>query len=417
MNTWTKQDGYPVVSISQGDKPDTFVVSQERFLSGGPDPTDKSLWWVPISIACEGVSTPTLHLLKDKTDTITVSGYKGGWIKVNPGQTGFYRVKYSMELLSRVREALQSRVLAATDRLGVEGDAFALARAGQLPTTHVLSLLDAYKDETDYTVWADLASNLSDLDVVLTGTACYPTWRLFCDSLFSNIGPKIGWDAASGESHLTALLRSLVIGRRGSYGHKETVEEAKRRFEKYTGGDEQALVPDLRDSVYRIVLANGDASTFEAVLSLFRKADLHEEKERCMESLGSVKDETLIQKTLEFAFSEEVRSQDKAFVIARVAGNPKGREPAWNFVRTHWDAFFEMYTGGFLLSRLVKSTTENFNNEEKAKEVEAFFAEHKAPSAERAVKQSVERIRLNAAWLQRDGEAVAAWLSEWQSHQ
>ena len=52
-----------------------------------------------------------------------------------------------MELLSRVREALQSRVLAATDRLGIQGDAFALARAGQLPTTHVLSLLDAYKCE------------------------------------------------------------------------------------------------------------------------------------------------------------------------------------------------------------------------------------------------------------------------------
>jgi len=98
-----------------------------------------------LGIASEGASTPTFQLFKEKTSHITVSGYKGGWIKVNPGQTGFYRVKYSPELLERVIAALHSGALAATDRLGVQGDAFALASSGQLQTTQVLPLLDAYK--------------------------------------------------------------------------------------------------------------------------------------------------------------------------------------------------------------------------------------------------------------------------------
>ena len=50
-----------------------------------------------LGIASEGGSEPTLHLLKDKTDTVTVAGYKGGWIKVNPGQTGFYRGNPSLK--------------------------------------------------------------------------------------------------------------------------------------------------------------------------------------------------------------------------------------------------------------------------------------------------------------------------------
>lgn len=119
------------------------------------------------------------------------------------------------------------------------------------------------------------------------------------------------------------------------------------------------------------------------------------------------------QKTLEFAMGSEVRSQDTVFVIAGVAANPKGRELAWKFVQEKWTELFTRYDGGFLLSRLVQTTSADFTTEEKAKEVEAFFAVNKAPAAERAVKQSVEKIRSNARWLANDGEAMGKWFAEW----
>jgi len=49
---------------------------------------------------------------------------------------------------------------------------------------------------------------------------------------------------------------------------------------------------------------------------------------------------------------------------------------------------------------------------EKYKDVEKFFSENKAPSAERAIKQSLESIKLRAGWLERDGEAVAQWFKD-----
>jgi hypothetical protein len=39
--------------------------------------------------------------------------------------------------------------------------------------------------------------------------------------------------------------------------------------------------------------------------------------------------------------------------------------------------------------------------------VQAFFAAHPVPAAERRVKQSLERIRSNAAFLAREGDALA----------
>src|SRR5690606_12382638 len=100
------------------------------------------------------------------------------------------------------------------------------------------------------------------------------------------------------------------------------------------------------------------------------------------------------------------------FVLGSVSANPKGRELAWQFVKKNWEALNAIYAGGFLLNRLVTNSASDFASEEKAKEVEEFFETHKAPAAERAIKQAVESIRSNARWLERDGAAVGKWLEE-----
>lgn len=42
----------------------------------------------------------------------------GTWVKLNVDQTGFYRVKYDDELASRLRYAIETKCLSATDRFG-----------------------------------------------------------------------------------------------------------------------------------------------------------------------------------------------------------------------------------------------------------------------------------------------------------
>lgn len=51
---------------------------------------------------------------------------------------------------------------------------------------------------------------------------------------------------------------------------------------------------------------------------------------------------------------DQVRSQDTVFVIAGVTGSVSGREMAWQFVRDHWQFFYERYQGGALIARLLK---------------------------------------------------------------
>lgn len=51
---------------------------------------------------------------------------------VNPGTYGFYRVRYSSELLSALLPAVRSQALQPRDRLALQNDIFALVSDNQL---------------------------------------------------------------------------------------------------------------------------------------------------------------------------------------------------------------------------------------------------------------------------------------------
>jgi len=63
-----------------------------------------------------------------------------------------------------------------------------------------------------------------------------------------------------------------------------------------------------------------------------------------------------------------------------------------------------------LLGRIIKYTTEHFASEEQANEIEAFFLTKNTSGLERTIQQSLETIRNNAVWLQRDGESIKSYL-------
>ena len=413
MDTWTKQTGYPLLSVdaSQGE----VELRQTRFfLSGVPDRDDRSQWSVPLGIRTEGAED-TFRVFEEQKASVGVGGRRGGWVKVNPDQTGFYRSNYSAELWNRLGAAVQAGELSsATDRLGLQNDAFALARAGYLDPGRPLALAPAYRNETDYTVWADLSENLRAYDILLLGQPCHEPFRAFARGLYQTIYGSLGWDARPGESHLTKLLRPMVIGLLGRYADPQVNAEALRRFDQGVR-EGTPVAPDLRAAVYGQVVESRGLEGYEAVLGTYREAELHEEKNRCLRALGSSADPDLLRRTLEFSLTDEVRGQDTPLVVAGVAVNPLGRDMAWDFLREKWAEFDRRYgQGGFIIARIVSITTEDFTTLEKAGEVEAFFEEHPAPAAARTVRQSLERIRSNALWLERDGEAIGEWLDAYE---
>ncbi len=415
MSSWTGQTGYPVLDVAATNTESglSLEVRQERFVFDsvlGEDTGDdeEQVWPVPLTVAADGAQV-TAHLVSGATGTVDVAApTQPDWFKVNPDQTGFYRVNYTDTDRERLASLVADRTLPATDRLGIQNDAFALSRAGLLPVTRFLALAESYQDETDASVWSDLATNLREIESLIADEPYLDAYHAFGRRLFGPAAQRSGWEARPGEGHLDSLTRSTVLSQAGVYGDPDTIAQAQELFEAYQT-DSGNVRPDLRGVVFSLVAQSGDRAVYDRMWDLERAAELHEEKIRFLISMARFQQEDLLRETLDRSLTDDVRLQDTIFVVSAVAANNRGRSLAWEFLKEQWDEFDRRYGGGgFGLMRLV-AITNAFTTNEQRNDVEAFFEAHPTPAAERTIRQALERIALNVAWLDRNRDELALY--------
>ena len=420
MGSWTRQTGFPLldVQVKRTGGSARVGLTQSRFLySDILEPSkDRTRWKVPVRIARAGQKKPVSFLMEKKTETRPLGRSRRSsekdWIKVNAGQSGFYRVNYPSEEWGRLRRAVEAGELGTEDRSGLQNDAHALMRAGYLPATTLLDLTAAYRGEDDATAWRLIAESLHDVETLISDTRYLEKFDAYGRELFRPAGERSGWDPKPGEGHLDALKRSTILSRLGHHSYRPVLAEAGRRFARYLK-DPATLHPDLRGVVYNLVGQQADQATYETLWELQRKAALQEEQVRLLMALSNPRDERLLQETLRRSLTDAVRSQDAVLVITSVAASRPsvGRDLAWSFVKDNWDELYRRYAeSGFLIRRLVQIAQE-FTTPEAVKDVERFFRGREAPEVRRAVQQAIEKIRVNAAWLKSNGKALERWFA------
>ncbi|ORY04712.1 aminopeptidase [Basidiobolus meristosporus CBS 931.73] len=415
MTLWTKQVGYPVLTVTEADG--KLNIRQSRYLSSG-DVTpadDTQLWWVPLSITdASNVEKSSDDILTDKEASFDIP--KNGFYKLNSQQTGVYRVHYPTEALEKLGEAVQQKQgLTASDRIGIVADTAALAYSGFSKTSDLLSLLKHFENEDDYTVLSEIAGRIRTLVSVWyqEPEEIVNSILTIQRNIFAKQAKRLGWEIPEKEDYLSSLLRNLAIAMAGKAEDKEIIAEAQQRFEKFIGGDESAIHPNLRSTVYDIVVKNGGQQEYEAVLKIYEETTTADQKLFALAALGSTSQPELIQRSLDFAISDSVRPQDIIYIISSIGSNPIGREPLWKFVSDHWDILCDRYAGSMAtLGNIVKYSTGDFAEDAKAKEVEEFFKDKNTKDIDRPLQQSLEKLRANAAWLNRSREDVEKWLKE-----
>mmetsp|Transcript_15282 Transcript_15282/g.30037 ORF Transcript_15282/g.30037 Transcript_15282/m.30037 type:complete len:912 (+) Transcript_15282:45-2780(+) len=429
MDNWIKITGYPFVEVGavRGEDLNSSCVrinfKQSLFLSTGvSNVTDSPVWVCPVTVAF-GCSTGEVKKtqafeLTSREQTFDfqlpagVSHSDDWWIKVNLNVSAFYRVKYDSSLLTRLVPVLSSLV-SSVDRMSVQSDMFAMAKAGAANTADALKLASGYRKEQDYSIWSDLTSSLANLRNIfdLLEVPCNSEFKNFLVWLYGPISKCVGWEPKPGESQSTTLLRSLVISTAGKAGDKDIVLEAQKRFAAHINGTKE-IAADLRSAVYNIAVGHGGAKEFDDLLELLRKAEGQEEKVRIMSCMAATKDESKLTQLLDLMFTDEIRNQDAIHVIRATAGNPKGREVAWQWEQKNWDKVVATWGGGqMMLPHFIKGACGGFASKQKLDEVNKFFEGRDVSGAERALAQAKESIELVANWIDRDLKGVTAFLA------
>jgi len=293
----------------------------------------------------------------------------------------------------------------------VQNDAFALAKSGAIPLSQALALAQNYVNETDFTTWSDLTANLESVASLLAGSEAEPHMAKYMSKLYAKIG-GLGWEPVAGEKDLNKTLRAVVLGALGDSGDAAVISEAKKRFEAFKH-DKKAVSHDLMGVVFKLAMRNGGQAEYDQMVHFFKEATQPEEVIRALRSIGLSKDAQLIQKALEFAFSESVRNQDMFYLLHACSSTSHGRELTWNHIKKNWPHLLEKASGGnFLLGRIVAYATQSFASREKAAEVEEFFKTNSNAAIERTISQSLESILGNAQYLSKNLHDVTAWLKQ-----
>ncbi|MBI2020225.1 M1 family metallopeptidase [Candidatus Daviesbacteria bacterium] len=401
MRNWTSKPGHPVIIVVDSGK--DLKLTQSRFFSSPiskKESKDKTVWSIPISTKYQNSSTKQI-LMDQKSIVIPDKGEK-----LNLGEASFVRVDYPHQYLKKLEKEVKSGKLSAPDRLGLIRDSFSLAQAGDSPTTLALELAQSYVDEEDYTVWAELTGQLSQLDSLLAYESFYNNYKIYNRYIYQRIAKKMAWNKKPHEKHTDALLRGMVLYKLGSYGDKETVEMAQKLWKSGEKVD-----PDLKGVVYNLVAENGAESEWSSLVKMYKEEDNQQEKDRLGRALGLFKNKTLLKKTLEFAISKHVRFQSALGIISSVWGNPKGRYLAWEFVKKNWKLLKERYAGGHYFTRVFGPATE-FTKVSDARDIERFTTKNPIPEAKRTIAQALEQIYSNSEWLRRDRAAVKKFLEK-----
>ena len=417
MNSWVLQTGYPVVEIEtkRGRHGVEVAASQRRFFYeniAADTSGDDTRWHVPLSV--KTVVTGTTSVLMDgESTTLDVAlpavSPRGDWVMVNPERTGFYRTNYSEDDWARLKRGVERLGLTAADRLGLQDDAYALVKAGYLPATQFLSLTEAYVGEPDAPVWQDLSANLGGMERLLADEEFLPSYRALCRRIFRRAAARAGWHARPGEGHLDVMFRSTALSGLGGYGDEATLDRAGELFEHLRGGG--GIDPNIRTVAMNLAAERGGRDTYDALWKMHGEATMEEQRARVLAALSHVGAPELLRETLDRSLTDEVRAHNTVRVISTVASNLEGRDVAWEFVKANWEELDRRYgEGGFALMELV-SVGGRFTTRERLDDVRAFFREHPVPSADRSVRQALERTGLNIAFLDRNREELAAWFA------
>jgi len=408
MSAWTGKPGYPVLNVSRNG--DELEIHQSRFFRSTiskEEAGDSTVWQVPLSIIGENKIEKEEYVL-NKRSTKVVTVFENGWLKLNSGESSLVRVNYSKELWKLLETPVSEKSLSVVDRLGLIRDSFDLAMSGGIDTSTALDFVSAYKNETNYAVWNELARGLAMVDMLLQNEPFVDKYKKYCQSIFAPMVEKVGWRQRNGDGHSDILLRELVLSNGGKYGDESVIAKSRDLFGSIKN-NKNPIPADLRAVVYNTVARHGGLAEYEKLLEMHALASLHEEKSRIGRALAYFDDEILLERTLHFALSTDVREQDTISLVGAVFSNRKGMVLAWKFIKKEWPVFLNRYGGSKSMSSLVSSLGV-FGDKSKVLEFERFFAKNPAPGSARTLEQVYERIYTRAGWLSRDKKKIKEWI-------
>jgi aminopeptidase N len=412
MKPFIEQAGVPVVKIEaqcQGNAT-SVALHQDRFVTlGGAPPSPSPLWAVPVCFKTPGAGSQQCSVLERRDQTASLPACAAN-IFGNANGRGYYFSEYPADkVLAIARTARGS--LAPAERLTLLGDQWWMARAGRNDIGVYFDVASIHASDEAPPVIEQIGRSLAAAHDVIVQPSDAPRFE---DWIRRRFGPELmtlGLSGSASESDDRQSRRATLLALVGLTGNSPDVQRQARDLALKYVADPMSISPTLASTVLSVAAYGGDAMLYDLyVAQLPKLTGRPEEYYRFFNALPSFRDPALVQRTLRFAISPDVRTQDTATLIGGLLSRTSSQEAAWTFVKENWDTLTRTL-GIFQGIPRIAGAVGGFCTREKRAEVEQFFKEHPVPAAERTLRQAFERIESCVAVKDRQAAAASSWLA------
>jgi hypothetical protein len=261
-------------------------------------------------------------------------------------------------------------------------------RTGRAPIGQVLDLAFAMKADSDPPVLEDV---LGRLGIVSTSIATGEDRQRLDAVIRSRFGPL--YSAIGGppkhESDDHAEIREALFEALGKAGDQAVLDEAGHIASELLEG-RQPLDPGIADAAVALTAPHGDATMYDRMVRVVERTTDPDLKETAQGLLTRFRSPELVTRTLHYALSDAVRSQDSPSLLALMLERPEVQAEGWQFIQENWAEVLRK--GPPDSGARIMAATSAFCSVAQQQSVAAFFSAHPVPGAERTLRRSLQQI-------------------------
>ncbi len=362
MKAWLSQEGYPLIEIEKTSS--GIKVSQKRC-----NKNTKQLWPIPLSILAG--KTTYNNLLEKEEETYPI---KESQIKANHRHFGFYRTKYSKELLENIGASVKEKKLGEEDRWGINNDMWALCNLSEESLENYIEFIRNYQNETAYYILAEISGSIRKLDRLFYGESWWTkTKEKIVKIMLQNYKiklEKLGWENKKEDTPEDRLMRALCISFCGFANDKIVLTKIKEEYNK------NKFSMDIANAIYTTIARNGNIETFNELMKKYEKETDHENKVKLLTSMYYFLDEKIVEKALDYSMTDKVRQQDLLYVFGHVAINPLIKKVALKWYNKNWNKLKKYEDNHYIMRTILESLIISQTTKEGKDAVKRFMEKH-----------------------------------------
>jgi aminopeptidase N len=371
----------------------------------GASPTPQT-WTLPVALKMANGQTK-YELIDRPERTITVEGC--GAIFANADSRGYYFTDYTADTVGRLAKSPSS--LTEAERISLLGDEWWMVRAGRHDIDLYLDLAASLADDETPVIIETIAERLEMIGEDIADATERARYQAWIRTRFGPVLASLGASGPASDSDDRQSRRGTLLHLVGVIGNDPTVQATARELAQRYIADPSSVASTLATSVLQVAAVGGDATLYERYLAQLERQGVQPEVYyRYFNALSWFSDPILVKRTLEFASSPEVRSQDASTLIGSLLVHPWSTDQAWEFTKEHWPRLLKTLNIFQAIPDLVGSFG-SFCSVSRANDVKDFLAKNSVPAVARAAQQAIERIDSCVALDMRQSQPFAAWLA------